>query len=304
MRFSNAIPLNEGEEETQFYQPITSPIVIIPHELEFPFDHLGNLESIGQTTFGVLYRSNARDMVEGQACTDVLVRMLRDDVDREVTRGFLKQVEKIASLVHDNIVQLLGVCSREIQPCMIFECPDGGNLNDILRSNSNSNLKDSDLITFALQVADAMAFLEFRGFVHRDLSTRNCLLTKTMQIKLLPFGVIRPDDVDDYYKVGHQTMLPVRWLPHDTILHGQFNAQTDVWSFGVFLWELFSRGKQPFEGRTNDEVVKSLREGVRLQCPKSCPRDIYELMVQCWMENPTSRPTFCSLHAAIRLIQL
>lgn len=304
MRFSNATPLGVTEEETEFYRSKLCPIEIIPHELEFPFDSLLNLESIGQTTFGVVYKCSATKLIAGQDSTDVLVRMLRDDVDTETMRGFFRQVEKMASFIHDNIIQLLGVCSREIQPCMIFEFPDGGNLNDTLQLSSNSQLQTNDLLKFAIQVADAMAFLEHRRFVHRDLSTRNCMLTKHKQIKLLPFGVIRPEDHKNYYKVGHQTMLPIRWLPHNTILHGQFNTQTDVWSFGVFLWELFSRGKQPFEGQTNEDVVKCLREGFRLPCPGSCPTEMYELMVQCWMEEASSRPTFSSLHASIKLIQL
>lgn len=302
---------NEEIQETAFYRPLSIGSAIIPHELEFPYDQVKILETIGQTTFGSLSQAEATDLLEGQTYTSVLVRMLREDVDGEVTRGFLKQIEKMASLVHDNVVQLLGVCSREVQPCMIFEYPDGGNLNDILQSADperqnppTENLSQTDLLGLALQVANAMAYLERRRFVHRDVATRNCLLTKNHQIKLLPFGVIRPQDSKSYYKVGHQTMLPVRWLPHNTIIQGRFNTQTDVWSFGVFLWELFSYGKQPFEGLTNEEVVKSLREGAQLECPKACPQDVYDLMLQCWLERPTSRPMFLTLHAAIRLMQL
>ena len=300
-------PTEIETKETEFYRPFSTPNFIIPHELEFPFDNLNALNAIGKTTFGRLYTANARDLLEGEASTSVLLRMLHEDVDSEVTRGFLKQVEKMASLVHDNIVQLLGVCSREIQPCMIFECPDGGNLHEILKStdpdaniSTPEKLPDTDLLSFGVQVADAMTYLEKRCFVHRDLATRNCHVTQQKQIKLLPFGVIRPEDEENYYKVGHQTMLPVRWLPHNTITHGSFTTQTDIWSFGVFLWELYSYGRQPYEGQTDEEVVGCLQAGELLQQPDECPNEVYDLMLQCWRE----RTTFMALHAAIRLMQV
>lgn len=145
-----------------------------------------------------------------------------------------------------------------------------------------------------------MEYLASHHFIHRDLAARNVLVGDGLTIKISDFGLSRDIYSSDYYRVQSKSLLPVRWMPPESILYGKFTTDSDVWSFGVVLWEVFSFGLQPYFGYSNQEVIEMIRSRQILPQPEDCPARIYGLMVECWHEMPSRRPSFRESHARLR----
>lgn len=145
-----------------------------------------------------------------------------------------------------------------------------------------------------------MEYLASHHFVHRDLAARNVLVGEGLTVKISDFGLSRDIYSSDYYRVQSKSLLPVRWMPPESIMYGKFTTDSDVWSFGVVLWEVFSFGLQPYFGYSNQEVIEMIRSRQLLPQPEDCPGRIYGLMVECWNEIPSRRPPFRESHARLR----
>ena len=209
---------------------------------------------------------------------------------------------------HPNIVRLLGVCIAFGPPCMIFEFMSKGDLNQLLQSASpdmqaeeqKCKLSVSDLIAMVVQIASGMEYLAHNRYVHRDLATRNCLVDEDNTVKLADFGLARDVYSSDYYRIGGKAALPIRWMPPESIVYGRFSQTSDIWSFGIVLWEIFTFGKQPFYGMTNEAVIEFIvnKKGIPSP-PSSCPFAVGNLMLQCWHNNPKKRPSFKEVHSVL-----
>ena len=291
-------------DAVQSYRTLKKLDPLIPHELEFPRQYLEITGEIGYSTFGKVYEGTAEQLLEGEEKTPVIVEVLEDikENDDEMTRSFSRRLEKMASIDHPHVSQLLGVISSLKEPSLIFELPvDGENFKEFLvAEKEKDNLTNLNRISYAKQIADAMAYFEAKRHVHRDLATRNCHVINRERIQVFPFGIVTPKHESEYHKVGHKTMLPIRWLPHDVIAHGKFTAQTDVHAFGVVLWEIFSRGALPYDDYANEEVLYMLKKRDLLPKPDPMPDDVYDLMTQCWKEK--GKPTFSILHQSLKVM--
>eukprot|EP00118_Oscarella_pearsei_P028017 m.311468 g.311468 ORF g.311468 m.311468 type:complete len:204 (+) comp72109_c0_seq1:2-613(+) len=191
---------------------------------------------------------------------------------------------------------------------MVFEFMCYGDLNEFIRDSTmgettqldNPDSSDGgkkytvaidDLKRMVVQICEGLKYLQSRRFVHRDIATRNCLVGKLLTTKISDFGLSRDIYASDYYRVGGKSFLPIRWMPPESIVYGKFTVKSDVWSLGVVMWEVFTLGKQPYYGISNEEVISFVVKGGRLSSPDSfCPQGIFEIMQKCWNEDPEERP--------------
>lgn len=178
---------------------------------------------------------------------------------------------------------------------MLFEYMTQGDLHEFLICNSPNEGKVLNQLQFlhiSVQICDGMEYLGSHHYVHRDLAARNCLVGNDLTVKISDFGLSRDIYSSDYYRVQSKSLLPVRWMPSESILYGKFTTESDVWSFGVVLWEIYSYGLQPYYGYSNQEVISMVRARQLLPCPEVCPSAVYSLMVECWHEQAVRRPSF------------
>lgn len=224
----------------------------------------------------------------------VAVKTLKEET-MEVD-DFLREANVMKELKHKNLVQLLGVCTREAPFYIITEFMEGGNLLEHLRDPEKS--KDLDalmLMYYATQIASAMMYLEEMNFIHRDLAARNCLLANNNVIKVGDFGLSRLLR-EDMYTARQGSKFPIKWTAPEALAFNEFTVKSDVWAFGVLLWELATYGISPYPGLDLSQVYDKLSMGYRMPAPEGCPDEVYELMKQCWAWGADDRPSFLDIH--------
>ncbi|XP_075151765.1 tyrosine-protein kinase transmembrane receptor Ror isoform X2 [Haematobia irritans] len=259
------------------------------HDVEF-------VEELGEGAFGKVYKGQLT-LCCGEK-TFVAIKALKEDASYKTQQDFRREIELISDLKHDNIVCILGVVLNKEPYCMLFEYMSNGDLHEFLIANSpneNKSLSQLDFLKISVQISEGMEYLSGHHYVHRDLAARNCLVGENLMVKISDFGLSRDIYSSDYYRVQSKSLLPVRWMPSESILYGKFTTESDVWSFGVVLWEIYSYGMQPYYGYSNQEVINLVRSRQLLTCPDACPTAVYSLMIECWHEQSVRRPSFAEI---------
>ncbi|XP_066221723.1 muscle, skeletal receptor tyrosine-protein kinase isoform X7 [Saccopteryx leptura] len=296
------------------------PLLLNPKllSLEYPRNNIEYVRDIGEGAFGRVFQARAPGLLPYEPFTMVAVKMLKEEASADMQADFQREAALMAEFDNPNIVKLLGVCAVGKPMCLLFEYMAYGDLNEFLRSMSPHTvcgLSHSDLsmraqvsspgppplscaeqLCIARQVAAGMAYLSERKFVHRDLATRNCLVGENMVVKIADFGLSRNIYSADYYKANENDAIPIRWMPPESIFFNRYTTESDVWAYGVVLWEIFSYGLQPYYGMAHEEVIYYVRDGNILSCPENCPLELYNLMRLCWSKLPADRPSFTSIH--------
>ncbi|XP_054440509.1 muscle, skeletal receptor tyrosine-protein kinase isoform X2 [Pteronotus mesoamericanus] len=296
------------------------PLLLNPKllSLEYPRNNIEYVRDIGEGAFGRVFQARAPGLLPYEPFTMVAVKMLKEEASADMQADFQREAALMAEFDNPNIVKLLGVCAVGKPMCLLFEYMAYGDLNEFLRSmspHSVCSLSHSDLsmraqvsspgppplscaeqLCIARQVAAGMAYLSERKFVHRDLATRNCLVGENMVVKIADFGLSRNIYSADYYKANENDAIPIRWMPPESIFYNRYTTESDVWAYGVVLWEIFSYGLQPYYGMAHEEVIYYVRDGNILSCPENCPLELYNLMRLCWSRLPADRPSFASIH--------
>ena len=199
---------------------------------------------------------------------------------------FLQEARLMKRLRHQNLIQLYAVCTREEPIYIVTELMKHGSLLDYLCGDGRS-LKLPHLIDMSAQVASGMAYLEEQNYIHQDLAARNILIGENLICKVADFGLARV-----IYEAHTGATFPVKWTAPEAALYNRFSIKSDVWSFGIVLYEIISYGQLPYPGMTNEQVLEALQQGYRMPCPIGCPDKLLSIMLNCWQEDPTSRPTF------------
>lgn len=223
----------------------------------------------------------------------VAVKTLKEDT--MALKDFLEEAAIMKEMKHPNLVQLLGVCTREPPFYIVTEFMPQGNLLDFMRSSNKEDISATVLMYMATQIASGMAYLEARSFIHRDLAARNCLVGENHLVKVADFGLARLMK-DDTYTAHVGAKFPIKWTAPEGLAFNRFSTRSDVWAFGVLLWELATFGMSPYPGVELTEVYHLLERGYRMDRPASCPASVYELMMRCWQWDPKDRPSFKEIH--------
>ncbi|XP_067896101.1 proto-oncogene tyrosine-protein kinase ROS [Heterodontus francisci] len=270
----------------------------------FPREKLTLLNFLGSGAFGEVFEGKAEDILgPGSGDVTVAVKALRKGATDHEKSEFLKEAYLMSHFDHAHIVKLLGVCLLNEPQFLLLELMKGRDLLSYLRGARGFQLLQpllcvGDLIDICLDVAKGCTYLEKMHFVHRDLAARNCLVSMkeynctNRKVKIGDFGLARDIYKNDYYRKEGEGLLPVRWMAPESLIDGLFTNQSDVWSFGILMWEVMTLGQQPYPARTNLEVLHFVRTGGRLEQPNSCPDNVHQLMLKCWTREPHKRPSF------------
>ncbi|XP_038069022.1 angiopoietin-1 receptor-like [Patiria miniata] len=266
----------------------------------------GNLiiddEILGKGNFGEVRAGGVK--IKGKV-TKTAIKTMKGSVSESTRDDFLKEIQTMAGIQpHPNVVGLLGACMHEAIIYVALEFLPNGNLRDYLRStrpkqqgatgsqDDVSPLTSSNLLKFGLDVAIGMEHLSNTGIIHRDLAARNILLSEDLTAKVSDFGLSRGEDI---YVQKSSTRIPVRWLAIESLTRRVYKSKSDVWSFGILLWEIVTYGSTPYPGIESKSLAQRLLDGYRMPKPENCADEIYDVMLKCWQEQPSKRPSFRKL---------
>ncbi|KAJ7406712.1 proto-oncogene tyrosine-protein kinase ROS isoform X2 [Willisornis vidua] len=252
----------------------------------FPRKKLNLHKLLGSGAFGEVYEGTAVDILaDGSGESKVAVKTLKKGATDQEKSEFLKEAYLMSKFDHPHILKLLGVCLLNEPQYLILELMEGGDLLSYLRGTRKQKLQSplltmTDLLDICLDVCKGCIYLEKMHFIHRDLAARNCLVSEkeykssSRIVKIGDFGLARDVYKNDYYRKRGEGLLPVRWMAPESLIDGVFTNHSDVWAFGVLMWETLTLGQQPYPGFSNTEVLHHVRSGGRLESPNNCPDNL------------------------------
>ncbi|XP_055381518.1 tyrosine-protein kinase Fer isoform X2 [Condylostylus longicornis] len=266
---------------------------VLRERWELSNDDVILLEKIGRGNFGDVYKAKLKSTK-----LDVAVKTCRMTLPDEQKRKFLQEGRILKQYDHPNIVKLIGICVQK-QPIMIvMELVPGGSLLNFLRKNSNT-LTSKQLVGMCKDAAAGMRYLESKNCIHRDLAARNCLIDYENSVKISDFGMSREEE--EYIVSDGMKQIPVKWTAPEALNFGKYTSLCDVWSYGVLMWEIFSKGDTPYSGMSNSRAREKIDAGYRMPAPENTSQEIYRLMLRCWAAQPESRPHFDEIYSALDL---
>nr|QAB35586.1 insulin receptor [Cyrtorhinus lividipennis] len=282
------------------------PTVYEPDEWEVIRSRVTMLKEIGQGSFGMVYDGilKSADGTLDLPCAIKTVNVSAAERDRI---EFLNEASVMKAFNTHHVVKLMGVVSQGHPTLVIMELMKLGDLKAYLRScrperNDGSAIVHKPpppslkrIFRMAAEIADGMAYLAAKKYVHRDLAARNCMVSSDLTVKIGDFGMTRDIYETEYYRKGSKGLLPVRWMAPESLKDGVFTSQSDAWSYGIVLYEMATLASQPYQGLSNEQVLRYVIDGGIMERPDNCPDKLFYVMKLCWKHKPASRPSFLDM---------
>ncbi|KAF2354385.1 Serine-threonine/tyrosine-protein kinase catalytic domain, partial [Trinorchestia longiramus] len=279
---------------------------------EFPRSQLTLEETLGEGEFGKVMKGKALDIAGRPGHTTVAVKMLKHNSTPAELGDLLSEYSLLKDVNHPNVVKLLGACTCKGGPIyLIIEYCKYGALRNFLRRSRHYEFEEGvgaaledgqdysvtprDLLSFAWQICKGMSYLASLKLVHRDLAARNVLLATDRVCKISDFGLTRDIYEDELYFKKSKSRVPVKWMAPESLIDHVYTTKSDVWGFGVLLWELVNLGSTPYPGVSLESLYDLLKSGYRMERPENCSQELYEVMLYCWDADPHRRPDFRQL---------
>jgi len=297
MRYENK--MRDTEERMRALGLLTPMSVLALDDWEMPRDRVVINRKLGEGAFGMVYGGEA--FFDDRGWVAVAVKTLKAGSSVEEKIDFLSEADMMKRFEHKNIVRLLGVCTRNEPVYTVMEYMLYGDLKTYLLARrhlvNERNREELDevsnkrLTNMAYDIAAGLAFLAEQKYVHRDIACRNCLVNAGRSVKLADFGMTRPMFESDYYRFSRRGMLPVRWMSPESLVDGIFTPMSDIWSYGVLMYEIITFGSFPFQGLSNNQVLENVKSGATLTIPMGIKVQLGSLLKSCWSRTATKRPT-------------
>ena len=328
--FTDAVEISSDCKDLHPYAPIyTLPLNLSKSKevlLKVSDSNIREIRELGMRQFGKVILAetvglSAKELRLSESDDDkskstlVAVKKLKSDAPDSTKEAFEKEIKFMSRLTDRNVIHILGVCYEDA-PFIMMEYMEKGDLNQYLQKFKTLSTTDSEpqgqitsmtLVHIATQISSAMKYLASHNFVHRDLATRNCLVGPNYLVKISDFGMSRGLYDSHYYRIHGRFVLPVRWMAFECF-YGKFSQKSDVWAFGVTMWEIFTLAKeQPYSDMSDKQVVEDALKGKNrkiLAKPHTCPVEIYQVMLDCWRHNSERRATFEKLFQLLTSIYI
>ncbi|XP_071769330.2 proto-oncogene tyrosine-protein kinase receptor Ret [Centroberyx gerrardi] len=284
---------------------------------EFPRKNLVLGKTLGEGEFGKVVKATAFRLKGKAGYTTVAVKMLKENASHSELRDLLSEFTLLKQVNHPHVIKMYGACSQDGPLYLIVEYAKFGSLRNFLResrkvgpsymgrdANRNSSYLENpddraltmgDLISFAWQISRGMQYLAEMKLVHRDLAARNVLVAEGRKMKISDFGLSRDVYEEDSYVKRSKGRIPVKWMAIESLFDHIYTTQSDVWSFGVLLWEIVTLGGNPYPGIAPERLFNLLKTGYRMEKPENCSEEMYNLMLRCWKQEADKRPTFSDI---------
>uniref|UniRef100_A0A8C5I673 Proto-oncogene tyrosine-protein kinase receptor Ret n=1 Tax=Gouania willdenowi TaxID=441366 RepID=A0A8C5I673_GOUWI len=284
---------------------------------EFPRKNLVLGKTLGEGEFGKVVKATAFRLKGKAGYTTVAVKMLKENASHSELRDLLSEFTLLKQVNHPHVIKMYGACSQDGPLYLIVEYAKFGSLRNFLResrkvgpsymgrdANRNSSYLENpddraltmgDLISFAWQISRGMQYLAEMKLVHRDLAARNVLVAEGRKMKISDFGLSRDVYEEDSYVKRSKGRIPVKWMAIESLFDHIYTTQSDVWSFGVLLWEIVTLGGNPYPGIAPERLFNLLKTGYRMERPENCSEEMYNLMLRCWKQESDKRPTFSDI---------
>uniref|UniRef100_A0A8C3A4R7 receptor protein-tyrosine kinase n=1 Tax=Cyclopterus lumpus TaxID=8103 RepID=A0A8C3A4R7_CYCLU len=293
----------QGPEDTYFSKQL-KPLktYVDPHTYEDPNiavlkfateihpSHITKQKVIGAGEFGEVYRGNLK--MPGRKEVAVAIKTLKPGYTEKQRQDFLSEASIMGQFSHQNIIRLEGVVTKFKHAMIVTEYMENGALDRYLKDH-DGEFPSFQLVGMMHGIAAGMKYLSDMSYVHRDLAARNILVNNNLECKVSDFGLSRvlEDDPEGTYTTSGGK-IPIRWTAPEAIAYRKFTSASDVWSFGIVMWEVMAFGERPYWDMSNHEVMKAINEAFRLPAPMDCPSTVYQLMLQCWLQDRSKRPRF------------
>uniref|UniRef100_A0A7N6F981 receptor protein-tyrosine kinase n=1 Tax=Anabas testudineus TaxID=64144 RepID=A0A7N6F981_ANATE len=265
-------------------------VAVLKFATEIHPSHVTKQKVIGAGEFGEVYRGILK--APGRKEVAVAIKTLKPGYTEKQRQDFLSEASIMGQFAHQNIIRLEGVVTKFKHAMIVTEYMENGALDRYLKDH-DGEFSSFQLVGMLRGIAAGMKYLSDMSYVHRDLAARNILVNNTLECKVSDFGLSRvlEDDPEGTYTTSGGK-IPIRWTAPEAIAYRKFTSASDVWSFGIVMWEVMAFGERPYWDMSNHEVMKAINEAFRLPAPMDCPSAVYQLMLQCWLQDRSKRPRF------------